>query len=236
MEIFIVDDDVNMCDSIEKYVNNFIDVNEKKIDINIKKYTNVEYMLTYIEGGIRPDVIFMDIKLNKYNGIEVAAKLQALDAAITVVFITGYIEYSKDIFNAKPFDFLVKPIKQESINKVMDRIVLNEQNKEQLIMAVHEKDAIYFINKKDIIYVEAALKYTMIHTAERIYKTKTMFRDIELETEDLLVKCHRSYMVNPMRIKRIEKLEIELTNGEIIPISRPKKLEVYNRLKLAINT
>lgn len=236
MEILIVDDEAEVCEAIERYITKYSSNQSGLKDLHIKKFTSVPFMFTYLENGMRPDVIFMDIKLNKYNGIEVAAKMQNIDAAITVVFITGYIEYSKDIFDAKPFDFLVKPIRQVNIDKVMDKIVLNEQKKERSIMAVYEKDAIYFIDKKDIIYVEAALKYTMIHTTERVYKTKTIFRSIELETEDLLIKCHRSYMINPMRIKRIDNLEIELTNGDIVPISRPKKKEVYNRLKLAINT
>ncbi len=236
MEILIIDDESCICDSLERSITDYLTDTGQSVDINIKKYTNVEYLLTYLEDGIRPDAIFMDIKLNRYNGIELAVRLQQMDAELTVVFITGFIEYSKDIFDAKPFDFLVKPLSRERVWKVMDRLLLNEQNKTRQIITVQEKDTTYFLDKKDVIYVEAALKYTYIHTTEKVYKTKTMFSIVEDEMKDFLVKCHRSYMVNPSRIKRMENMQLYLTNGDMVPVARPRKKEVYNRLGMTINT
>lgn len=36
-------------------------------------------------------------------------------------------------------------------------------------------------------------------------------------------RCHSGYLVNMLYIKRVEKLDVILTTGEIIPISQPRR-------------
>lgn len=234
MNILIVDDDSLICDLVEKYVVNYIDKHESGREVSIEKLLSVQHMLTYLDKGIRPDVVFMDIKLNKYNGIDVAIKLQEVDAGLPVVFITGYIEYAKDIFNAKPFHFLVKPIKQADMDNVMERLIKYIDRKEKPLLTIKEKETTYFVNKEDIWYIEASFNNVLVHTSEKVYKTKQLFRDIEKQLEDMMIKCHRSYMINPSRIKKIEKMQIELQSGVLVPISRPRKKEVYEQLKMSV--
>ena len=191
-------------------------------------------MLTYLDKGIRPDAVFMDIKLNKNNGIEEAVKLQELDAGLPVVFITGYIEYAREIFNAKPFYFLMKPIRQSDIDTVLERLVKYIDKKEKPLLAVKEKETTYFINKQDIWYIEASINSVLVHTGDRVYRTKQLFRDIEEQLSDVMIKCHRSYMINPARIKKIEKMQIELQSGVLVPISRPRRKQVYEQLRLSV--
>ena len=44
----------------------------------------------------------------------------------------------------------------------------------------------------------------------------------ELQGRDF-IRCHTSYIVNLFYVKGVNKLEIELITGEIIPISQPKR-------------
>ena len=234
MRILVVDDDIVICDLVEKYIMKYMAVHKPNIEVNIEKLMGVPHLLTYMDKGIRPDAVFMDVKLNKYNGIEMAVKLQELDAGLPVIFITGYIEYAKDIFKANPFHFLVKPIKQEDMNEVMAKLLAYMDKKDKPLIAIKEKDTTYFVNKKDIIYIEAAFNNVLIYTEDKIYKTKEIFRDIELKLEDVLIKSHRSYMVNPSKIKKVDSTQVEMCTGAIVPISRPRKKEFLEQLKETI--
>lgn len=234
MNILIVDDDNMICDIVEKHILSYMERQEPDIEVYIEKLVSVEHMLTYLEKGIRPDAVFMDIKLNKYNGIEVAIKLQELDAGLPVVFITGYIEYAREIFNAKPFYFIVKPVKQSDIDTVLERLTKYIDRKEKPLLVIKEKETTYFIKKEDVWYIEASVNSVLVHTSDRVYRTKQLFRDIEEQLGDMMIKCHRSYMINPARIKKIEKMQIELQSGELVPISRPRRKQVYEKLRLSV--
>lgn len=53
--------------------------------------------------------------------------------------------------------------------------------------------------------------------------------EAELE-EDHFLRCHPSYLVTLFFVKRAGKLELELTSGERLPISRPKRKLVMEKL------
>lgn len=44
------------------------------------------------------------------------------------------------------------------------------------------------------------------------------------------VRCHTSYIINLFFVKSVNKLEITLITGEIIPISQPKRKPFMEQL------
>ena len=58
---------------------------------------------------------------------------------------------------------------------------------------------------------------------ENIICYKSM-KEMEQELQDKgFIRCHTSYVVNLFYVKGVNKLEIELITGEIIPVSQPKR-------------
>lgn len=56
-------------------------------------------------------------------------------------------------------------------------------------------------------------------------------RELEAELEEAhFLRCHSSYLVNRSFVKRVGKLELELMNGEKLPISQPKRKFVMEKL------
>lgn len=51
----------------------------------------------------------------------------------------------------------------------------------------------------------------------------------ELLPTDKFILCHRAYMVNMSEIRVIRRYEIELKSGEVIPVSRNRYNEVYDK-------
>lgn len=60
-------------------------------------------------GDNRADIVIMDIVFEQNNGITAAKTLQQLTRNVKIIFISGYLEYAADIFEADPFYFLAKP-------------------------------------------------------------------------------------------------------------------------------
>lgn len=69
-----------------------------------------------------PDVFFTDIRMPGYTGLEVLARLHQKGLKPKVVFISGYAEfaYAQKALELKAYDYLLKPIEQEQLNRVLE--------------------------------------------------------------------------------------------------------------------
>ena len=73
----------------------------------------------------RPDLVLMDIRLDgDLDGIE-TAKLLRRDSDVPVVFVSAFVDDStrNRAAEAKPFDFLLKPLDEYDLQALLDRLL-----------------------------------------------------------------------------------------------------------------
>lgn len=68
---------------------------------------------------LQPQVAFLDIQMPGLNGLEVA---QGIEGHTRVVFVTAYDEYAVQAFEQEAFDYLLKPVKDERLTRVVKRL------------------------------------------------------------------------------------------------------------------
>ncbi len=64
---------------------------------------------------LKPDVVFLDIRMPELDGISLAKQLNKLDSPPLIVFITAYDEYAVKAFEHNAMDYLLKPINEERL-------------------------------------------------------------------------------------------------------------------------
>ena len=234
MNILIIDDESNVCTEMERLIKDYIRKNNVECNISIRSFEHISWLLSYIDDGNTADIIFMDIKLKNYNGINLACKIQEINKKAVVIFMTGYTDYAEEIFKANPFHFLIKPVTGERLDSVMDKAIEHVKEISKNTFWFKIENVAHCLDKKDIYYIEAAGKSVNIHTKEKSYRVSISFKGVQQETENTLIKCHRSYLVNPEKVKRITRTEIELITGDIIPVSRAKSREICNKICMAV--
>lgn len=69
------------------------------------------------EQGLRPDVVFSDIEMPGFSGLELAARLKTLSPDTRIVFVTGYPDYAVRAFKLKVHGFLLKPLSVEDVRE-----------------------------------------------------------------------------------------------------------------------
>lgn len=76
----------------------------------------------------KPDVLFTDIRMPGYNGLELMEKLNEKGLSPKVIFISGYadFEYAQTAIRLGAFDYLLKPIEQDKLNEVLERVLAGE--------------------------------------------------------------------------------------------------------------
>ena len=66
--------------------------------------------------------VFLDICMEGTNGIETAQRLRAADPDLLIVFVTSSPEYVWDAFPVHPFDYLLKPYREEKLFQLADEL------------------------------------------------------------------------------------------------------------------
>jgi DNA-binding LytR/AlgR family response regulator len=72
---------------------------------------------------LRPDVVFLDIRMPGLTGIEAAREIAALDGwQGELVFVTAYDEYAVTAFEQGAVDYLLKPVDAQRLEKTAERL------------------------------------------------------------------------------------------------------------------
>ncbi len=220
MRIAVCDDEKVIKDIVVEHLNAFFKNTGVQEKIYIDTFSGAFEMLDYMERNKKKyDVIFMDIMLGKDNGIKLSEKILAIHQNVQIIFITGYIDYVEDIFDIAPTGLLIKPISYEKIKKVMEKVNKNISNNEKYI-TVNNKDGIQVIHTNEINYIESQGRYLLIkRKSGELIKVIMTISEMEQMLNTDFVKCHRSYIVNCRKIRRLDKRAIYLSDGQDIPVS-----------------
>ncbi len=102
----------------------------KLLQIQLGKIENVHICGSYtkypalMDGIIKytPDIAFVDIEVPGKNGLDIALEIKALLPKINIIFVTAYNQYAVKAFEIEAFDYILKPVRTERIQKAIDRI------------------------------------------------------------------------------------------------------------------
>jgi two-component system response regulator AtoC len=112
--VLIVDDERTLARSIKVFLT--------ESGYNAEVAGTAEQALEQLER-VRPDVIFLDVRLPGMSGIELLQKIHEFDPAVPVVIMTafGTIEGAVDAVKRGAFDYLKKPVDLDELKLLADR-------------------------------------------------------------------------------------------------------------------
>ncbi len=79
--------------------------------------------------GFNPDLVFMDIKMPKMDGIELLRRIKAIDPTIEAVMITAYasLDTVKNALTHGAFEYLIKPFSRVDLEETVRRALARRQ-------------------------------------------------------------------------------------------------------------
>jgi len=104
--------------------------NFQQIEV-IKTFTSVKLFLSSLPS-LDFEVIFLEIKLDELNGLEVADIIKSNRPHVIVIFITSYSDFAIQAYEIGGLDYLLKPISQARLEKTVSRIE-HEFSMQQLV-------------------------------------------------------------------------------------------------------
>ncbi|HLD09497.1 MAG TPA: response regulator transcription factor [Methylophilaceae bacterium] len=161
-----------------------------------------------------PDLVLLDIRMPKMDGIEAAEHLQKLDVPPAIIFTTAFDAYAMQAFDMNAVDYLLKPIRlerlQTAINKARALLpaqlaALKPLQPQRGHFSVIERGRVILVPVIDVIFLRAELKYITVRTKEREYLIEDSLTTIEQEFGDRFLRLHRNCLVAQASVLGYEK-------------------------------
>lgn len=238
INVLIVDDEKPARDEMMYLLQNIENINIAGI-----AKTGDEALLMAME--LKPDLIFLDIKMAELNGFEVAEKLHKNRFFPSIIFTTAYDQYALKAFDINALDYILKPVDRDRLisgigkftaqtNRQSDRDYnsinnllkeLQQHKSPNKFISILQGASYTPVLQDNVISISAKGRDVSINALEGEFcHSKSIGEMEEILCSEKFFRCHRSHIIN---INHIEKIDIWFNNTFQIEMKNsPKKIIV----------
>jgi DNA-binding LytR/AlgR family response regulator len=194
------------------------------------------------------DVIFLDIRMPRESGLELAHDLALQVAPTLVIFVTAYDTHAVEAFRVHALDYLLKPLDDAELAQALmraDALITQRQlaahtgalrdwsassRARDTPIYLHQLNVrsvgrLDLVRLEDVQWIEAAGNYVELHLAQRRVLHRVAIGTLERHLDPaVFVRVHRSALV---RIDQVEALRtgadgasiLTLRCGAAVPVS-----------------
>jgi len=151
--VLLVDDERYVLSSLKATVNwseyDFVVIGEAKNGIQALEQIK----------ELKPDLIFTDIRMPGYDGIELLKRARACNSNTEFIIISGYshFEYAQTAIRYGVSDYILKPIDREVLNATLEKVrqrYMERQNQAESNRIHQEKQAVDKERLRDMLWLD----------------------------------------------------------------------------------
>lgn len=229
IKIAFCDDDMEVLHQMNELLDRYrVEWNE---DITYAAFQSPFELLTEIEKGIRPDILFLDVVMPGQNGMDVAKEIRQYDTNMKIIFLTSSPEFAVESYSVGAYFYQLKPIWEESFFRLMDAVLAECENKKKNSLILRSKDGITRIDLQQLEYCEVLGRKLLFHLENgAVLESAGSLDDLagQLMQYSNFFRPHRSFLVNMEYIQNISSRSIKMVNDAEIPIPHGKCSEIKN--------
>jgi len=172
-------------------------------------------------------VVFLDICMEGTNGIETARILRRADPDLLLVFVTSSPEYVWDAFPVHPFDYLLKPYREEKLFQLADELRRMLFRAEPELEVRIARQQVHLPLRK-IQYAMAQNHYVRIVSDDEC-RTVSTFSQVEqlLRAQENFIVCNRGVILNMDKVLRLDSDCFEMLDGTCLPVRQKDKNTLF---------
>ena len=237
LHIVLCDDDPAI---ISRYKELLAQLAEKhRMEYKLSCFGNAEqllFALDDIQFGV--DILYLDVQMDRLNGIEAAKKLRSSGCRAQIIFLTNAREYVFESFDVSPLQYLLKgDTSIEKFEEVFLRAAsLSRQESAELFDCERGAERMA-IPIREITYFEVTKRIVTVHYDGGTFDFYSSMSELEGRLLPRgFVRTHRAFLVNLARIRRLGQEDILLTSGETVPLGRTHIKNVKDVLSRFLST
>ena len=229
IKIAFCDDDMEVLHQMNELLDRYrVERNE---DITYAAFQSPFELLTEIEKGIRPDILFLDVVMPGQNGMDVAKEIRQYDTNMKIIFLTSSPEFAVESYSVGAYFYQLKPIWEESFFRLMASVLSECEKKKKNSLILRSKDGITRVNLQQLEYCEVLGRKLLFHLENgAVLEGAGSLDDLagQLMQYSNFFRPHRSFLVNMEYIQNISSRSIKMVNDAEIPIPHGKCSEIKN--------
>lgn len=232
---------IGVCGDVQFYVEklsnsikNWADL--RHISVQLEKFGNGEEILFDLEEQGDFAAVFLDLEPEGTGGFEIALKLREKNRLVSIVFVSQYVKFFKEMFRIYPFQFVEKPVSGKRVFEVLDQI-MEEQKVFYESFSFRYNRTTFNIDLKRVLYFASErriIRILMDDGREHVFYEKLdELEGILTEYNHHFIRIHKSYLVNERQIEQYHSKMIVMRNGDILTVSRKKRnmvIELHMKL------
>lgn len=202
-------------------------------------FTDPEEALAYLNQ--HPiDVLLLDVNMPLLDGFQLLNKVKR---SILTILTTAHKKYLQEGFDYGVLDYLQKPIKKERLLQALARAqkellqqkllqAISPSTKSQLYIKSAQKE--FYIEKENVLFIKGLKDYCTLYLSSQekitvLGSLKTFL--IHNNTDNWLVRVHKSYAVPIQQITGIQNTSIVSIKETSIPIGRKYRTAFLNQFR-----
>jgi two-component system, LytTR family, response regulator len=183
---------------------------------------------------LQPDLVFLDVQMPELDGFSMIERVGA-ERMPAFIFVTAYPEYAVRAFEIDAVDYLCKPFDRQRLSVAVQRarrhldppaLEAPADGAWYSRITVKEEAGITFVPVEDVLWIEAANKYVVIHSGIGTHVARLTIQHIagHLDPKQF-VRIHRSILVRKSAVRGLHPLfhgdyTVKLIDGTELTLSR----------------
>ena len=162
------------------------------------------------------DLFILDIQLPDYRGTELGKQIRTMPRYrfTPILFTTELAGEELGAYREiKCYDFLVKPFtKEQFTNAISAALDMGRQMRKTVpVLRIEQKQFLFEYGLEQILYIESFGKKAVIHSISQGKELNdqisgySLARLLEMAGPGNLIQCHKSFLINPIYITKIDK-------------------------------
>lgn len=194
------------------------------IEFVIKRFQSADHLIDCVrQNEYAPDCILMDIYMPEKLGIEAARELRDMGNRVKIIFLTTSREHALDAFGVDASQYLVKPITEETLFPVLDKILedMEEARRKYLLLRIDGR--IQRVAVDEIVYCEAEGKTQCLYLSNgEQYGLRRTMAEIygKLSCYPEFSRVGVAYIVNLEHVVSLNAQEVQMDTGKKIYLPR----------------
>lgn len=173
--------------------------------------------------------LFLDIFMDEMDGVTLARSLPESYQTF-IIFTTTSPDFALDAIGLNAVHYLLKPVTRDGLLEVYRRCTARLSAQPEAVLEITVDRQLTPLLQREIQYIEANNKTSLIHTRDQCYKTyEPIHKLMERLDGALFLAPQRSFIVNMDFIDRFQKTRLILKNGQEITVGRQLRNDVAKR-------
>ena len=226
MRIAVCDDETAQIQLICHWIEAICALQAKKIEL--LPFTDYKKFLAYAARTFI-DIAFLDIYMDKSNGIDAARVLRRFNQTCAIIFVTSSPDHALEAFEVQASHYLIKPVTEANMREALQRTPLLAAKEKSLSIIAHYLPM--EIPLHEILYITVEGHDTRIYlqngTSQLTHTPLTRIREM-LDSDPRFLTCQRNTLINADAIHHFTNDSILLNDGSTFAIPKKRYTELFN--------